>query len=102
MLRAVRQFVMDADKSSDLAALITGPPSSTGDERWDALVCGVAEDVAVRHGLPLPGWVVAHEPLEEWWFVTNYSGLHALAFVETPPTLARHGVFLRRASLVNI
>ena len=102
MLRAVRQFVMDADASGDVSRLLEGEPESTGDLRWDALVAGVAEDVAVRHGVRIPAWISSREPLSEWWFVTDFARLHPTAFFETPPAIARHGVFIRRASLVNV
>ncbi len=102
MLKLVRQFVMDVDRADDPAVMLVPEPQPTGDERWDAFVTGVAEDAAVRHGVAIPKWVSAREPLDEWWFVTDYPGLHPSAFVETPPALARHGVFIRRASLVNV
>ncbi len=102
MLKLVRQFVMDADRSSNPSSLLEPEPATTGDVRWDALVTGVCEDIAVCHGLAIPEWVSSREPLEEWWFVTNYAGLHPIAFVETPPAIARHGVFIRRASLENV
>lgn len=102
MLRLVRQFVMNAERSADVASMISDPPSTTGDKRWDAMVAAVAEYVAVLLHVDVPDWVMESEPLDEWWFVTDYPALHALAFVETPPALARHGVFMRRASLVNV
>ncbi len=99
--RAVRQFVTDADREP--AASIAESPGTTGDPRWDALVAGVAEDVAVRNGCRVPTWVRDPERhLAEWWFVTDIDKLRAQAFVETPAALATHGVFMRRASLVNV
>ena len=101
-LRLVRQFVMDAERG-DAAALIADEPPSTGDPRWDALIAGVVEDVAFRLGLHVPAWVRApHRTLATWWFVTDFEGLHPVAFVETPAAIANHGVFIRRASLVNV
>lgn len=101
-LRLVRQFVMDAERG-DVAELIHHAPSSTGDPRWDALIAGVVEDVAFRAGTPIPAWVRAPErTLTSWWFVTDFSGLHPIAFIETPAAIAGHGVFIRRASLVNV
>lgn len=100
-LRLVRQFVMDTD-CEDIDTMISGPPPTTGDPRWDALIAGVTEDIAFHSRRPVPSWVKSSEPLAEWWFVTDFPALHATAFLETPPALARRGVFLRRASLVNV
>ncbi len=101
VLRLVRQYVMDAE--SDPAASIAAEPRSTGDAKWDALVAGVAEDIAFRYALPTPGWVRRPDrTLAEWWFVTDFDAMRPQALVETPAALATHGVFMRRASLVNV
>ena len=100
-LRLVRQFVMNADRSADVASMITLAPDSTGDERWDALVAGVCEDIAYRHGVAVPAWT-STPPLSQFWFVTDFERLHPTAFLESPPALARRGVFMRRDSLVNV
>ena len=70
----------------------------------DALIAGVVEDVAYRHGVPVPRWAMEPERSTEdrWWFVTSIPALHPTAFVETPASLANRGVFIRRASLVNV
>ena len=103
-LRLVRQFIMDCDHADDVGVHIVDAPALTGDRRWDALVAGVAEDIAYRHGVRVPGWTAERERFtdEQWWFVTSFPALHATAFVETPASLANRGVFIRRASLVNI
>lgn len=100
MLRLVRQYIMNFDNGADFHALTSTPPPSTGDARWDALIAGVTEDIAFRHGFNVPYWTVI-EPLDEWWFVTPVAKLEPTAFVESPPALSRRGVFIRRASLVN-
>ncbi|MEM9033340.1 MAG: hypothetical protein AAGD18_02010 [Actinomycetota bacterium] len=103
MLRWVRQFVADADRADDPSALVDDVPAGTGDERWDALIAGVVEDIAFRLGLPVPPWVREPErSLDTWWFVTRFPSLHATAFVQTPPTISAHGVFIGRDSLVNV
>lgn len=100
MLRAVRQFVKNVDRLGP-AGMIERDPGSTGDPRWDALVAGVVEHVAFAHGASVPEWARA-VPLEQWWFVTDSPRLHATAFVNTPPALARRNVYLTRASLENV
>jgi hypothetical protein len=101
MLRYVRQFVMDCD-AGDPTSLVENEPDTTGDERWDALIAGVVEDVAFRHRIPAPRWALNAPPLDTWWFVTDFERSHPTVFVETPATISRHGVFIRRASLVNV
>ena len=103
MLRAVRQFIMDADRTADPSEMIFQKPPSTGDRRWDALVAGVVEDIAFRHGASTPAWTRSPDLyLDEWWFVTRSVGLHRVALAETPAAVANHGVFIRRDSLVNV
>lgn len=102
-LRLVRQFVMDLDRADDPAELVCDAPRSTGDRRWDALIAGVVEDFSLHHGIQAPQWVF--EParfVEPWWFFTTIEAMRPTAIVETPPALANHGVFISRASLVNV
>ncbi|HET8930685.1 MAG TPA: hypothetical protein VFN21_08515 [Acidimicrobiales bacterium] len=101
LLRLVRQFIMNVEAGGDLEALTASDPGSTGDDRWDALVAGVVEDLAYRHNRRVPEWT-AREPLDSWWFVTSVPKLEPTAFVETPRALANRGVFIRRAALVNV
>lgn len=103
MLRRVRQFVMDVDRAQSAAELIAVPAPTTGDRRWDALVAGVVEDVAFRHRVATPVWTRdAERYLDEWWFVTDFPALRPWALKESPAAVANHGVFIRRASLVNV
>jgi len=101
LLRLIRQFIMDVDAGGDFESLTATDPVSTGDERWDALVAGVVEDLAYRHGTFVPEWTV-REPLDSWWFVTSVPKLEPTALVETPRALANRGVFIRRAAMVNV
>jgi hypothetical protein len=102
-LRIVRQFIMDADSATDLAGAINREPRTTGDQRWDALLAGVAEDLAFARRLPTPAWTAdPRRFLETWWFVTRYKAMHATAMAHTPAALANRGVFITRASLVNV
>jgi len=84
-------------------SLILDRPSSTGDDRWDALVAGFAEHLAFHHGLDYPGW--AEEPdrfLDRWWFPVNTAVARAAAFAHAPAALARRGVFIERRDLVRV
>lgn len=103
LLRAVRQFIGNTERSKDVAAMLREPPVATGERRWDALLAGVVEYIALRCGVPVPAWTVEEERfLDEWWFVTDVERLYPTAFVETPRAIANRGVFIRRASLVNV
>ena len=104
-LRLVRQFIMDTERLD--ASGVTGnvrEPATTGNRGWDALIAGVVEDLAYRHGVAVPRWALEPERSTDdcWWFVTSIPALHPTAFVETPASLANRGVFIRRASLVNV
>ena len=102
-LRLVRQFVMDLEATEDQSTLLAEDPPSTGDARWDALIAGVVEDFALHHGLPAPSWVFAPSRyLSKWWFVTSFTSMRPTAIVETPAALSGRGVFVQRASLVNV
>lgn len=105
-LRLVRQFIMDIERldRATLAAQLFEAPLLTGDRGWDALSAGVVEDVAFRHSIAVPQWAMESERStdDRWWFVTTIAALHPTAFVETPASLANRGVFIRRASLVNV
>lgn len=100
-LRLVRQFIMDTDDRERFETVSRVAPPSTDDDRWDALICGVTEDLALRHGSSVPAWV-RREPLDRWWFLTTVPRNEPTAFVETPPALAHRGVFVRRAALENV
>lgn len=101
-LRLVRQFVMDASQSS-AAPLIAGPPETTGSPQWDALLAGLVEFVSYNAGVPVPGWTKTPDKfLKTWWFLMPFKSLHGIALAETPAALANRGVFISRASLVNV
>lgn len=102
-LRLIRQFIADVESAANPQMLLDDRPPTSGDRRWDALIAGVVEDTAFRIGLRVPSWTT--DPcyqLSEWWFVTSVAALRPTAFVETPAAIANRGVFIRRASLVNI
>lgn len=102
-LRLIRQFIADVESATNPQSLLDDQPPTSGDRRWDALVAGVVEDTAFRIGLDVPSWTTnpVYE-LSEWWFVTSIPALRPTAFVETPAAIANRGVFIRRASLINI
>lgn len=83
--------------------MITAEPPSTGDRRWDAFVAGLAEWLAVRAQMPVPGWTHdADRALAEGWWVTPMASLHAWEYAGTPASLKTRGVYLHRQSLTNV
>jgi hypothetical protein len=101
-LRLIRQFVMDATRD-ETPALIACAPGSTDSLQWDALLAGLCEFVAYNAGTPVPSWTTTPDKfLKTWWFLMPFASLHAMALAETPAALANRGVFITRASLVNV
>lgn len=110
-LRHVIQFLDDiaGRDAADVRAAIHIEPDGVGNPRWDALLAGIAEYVAHRADLPVPGWASAPgRVLNRFWFVIDdilgrsAPGLDIAAFVSAPPELANRGVFLDRSSLVSV
>ncbi len=95
LLRLIRQLrsdfrwlVTDADR-----AAFFGEPSTTGDQRWDAMLASNAENLALEGGLPVPPWTVGHA-LPMFWFVGSTPSLHAYAFSRTPISMQVRGVMV--------
>lgn len=82
----------------------TGPdPGSSGDPRWDALIGGIAERAANRAGIRVPTWTeVQARFLTTKWFLSPYASVQASALVDSPPELAKRGVFLHESSLARV
>jgi len=100
LLRLVRQvrsdsrwLVTDADRAAFFAE-----PSTTGDQRWDAMLAANAENLALESGLPVPPWTAGHA-LPTFWFVGSTQSLHAYAFSRTPISMQVRGVMVDPADL---
>lgn len=76
-------------------------PSTTGDPRWDALLAGAVEDLALQQGVPAPVWTQGHA-LPEFWFVGSMPSLQAYAFAYSPFSLQVRGVMLDPADLESV
>jgi transcriptional regulator with XRE-family HTH domain len=109
-LRHVVQFLDDVRRlpAGQMSASLHDEPESVGDQRWDALLAGVAEYAALGVGTAVPGWSAAPGRfLRRFWFVVEdvlgrpAPGLAALAFVGSPAPLANRGVFLDGDALVS-
>ena len=65
------------------------------DDRWGALLAGVAEWLAARDGFAAPRWV--HTPnrtLSDAWCPYTLASLQRLAADNSPPEMRRHGVLI--------
>ncbi|MGH3494521.1 MAG: hypothetical protein ACRDQ1_14980, partial [Sciscionella sp.] len=73
-------------------------PSTTGDPRWDAMLAGAVDDLAIRDGVPAPAWSQG-KALDRFWFVTDEPALRAYVFAYSPIALQVRGVMVDPADL---
>jgi hypothetical protein len=73
--------------------LLEDVPAPTGDERWDTLLAGLAEHLAMRDGRDAPGWS-GSRGLHRFWFPFDTPGARAQALVHAPAAFRRRGVFV--------
>lgn len=95
LLRLVREMRSNArfvNTRRDRAAFFA-EPSTTGDQRWDAMLAGSVEDLALRQGFAPPPWCAGHA-LPTFWFVGSAPSLHAYAFARSPFPLHVRGVMV--------
>ncbi|MHB1783815.1 MAG: helix-turn-helix domain-containing protein [Acidimicrobiales bacterium] len=103
LLRIVRELVSNAawvKTDADVAAFFARP-STTGDERWDAMLAGVVENLSLKTGRPVPEWTAGHA-LHQLWFVGSVAALDAYALAHTPPSLRVRGVVVDEESLESV
>lgn len=100
---AVTAGFRSLDRAGQAAWLATHPPT-TGDTRWDVLLAGVAEHLAVVWGHSVPAWVSLLRPLEQQWFPGDEIGglLEEHVRTRTWPELARRRVWLDPAQLIAV
>lgn len=90
------------EPTSTRRSLVQAEPPTTGDDRWDALLAGVAEWLAARGEFVAPGWV--HSPertLSASWCPYALASLQRLASANAPPEIRRHGVLVDPYDLVR-
>jgi len=73
--------------------LLDDGPGPTGDERWDVLLHGLAEHLAMRDGRAAPSWS-ATRGLRRFWFPFDPPSARAQAIVHAPAAFRRRGVFV--------
>jgi transcriptional regulator with XRE-family HTH domain len=96
-MRSNAKFVTNAaDREAFYAA-----PSTTGDQRWDAMLAGNVEDLALRDELSVPVWTRGGS-LPQFWFVGSMPSLRAYAFAHSPFSLQVRGVMVDPADLESV
>lgn len=100
IVRESRSNVKFAGEPTDLALFIARP-STTGDQRWDALIAGSTEDMALALNRPAPTWTVGHA-LRTFWFVGSNPAFHAYALAHSPGSLKVRGVIIDPADLESV
>ncbi len=103
VLRIVRESRSNAkwvDGAEDLKVFLAAP-STTGDRRWDALLAGSTEDLALRQKQPVPGWTQGHA-LQTFWFVGDNRFFDAYNLAHSPASLKVRGVILDPSDLESV
>ncbi|MGQ0466981.1 MAG: helix-turn-helix domain-containing protein [Sporichthyaceae bacterium] len=97
LLRVVRQMRTDLRHLEGHAEpqwlAFLAAPSTTGDQRWDAMLAGVIEGCALSAGRPVPAWT-AGRVLERFWWVGEVASLRAYCFAHSPFSLQIRGVLV--------
>jgi transcriptional regulator with XRE-family HTH domain len=103
LLRIVRETRANARwaaRGPELAVFLA-TPSTTGDQRWDALLAGSTEDLALRTTIAPPKWTRGHA-LPTFWFVGENRFFDAYAFAHSPASLKVRGVMLDPSDLESV
>lgn len=103
LLRLVRESRSNAkwvERAEDLTVFFAAP-STTGDRRWDALLAGSTEDLALRRAVPVPSWTHGNA-LPTFWFVGESRFFDAYALAHSPASLKVRGVMLDPADLESV
>ena len=88
------EFYLERDASARAAMLAPEPPL-TDYARGDAYLAAVAEHLALRHELPIPGWTQAPARfLKRPWYPCGLESLKAILLVESPPAFRRRLIFV--------
>jgi transcriptional regulator with XRE-family HTH domain len=100
-LRLVFEFLRAAGEDGhSLRLLVAAEPAPTGDERFDALLAAIAEDLCVHAGIRPPSWVHDDDRfLNGLWWVSELPSARAGALVHAPASYRRRGVMIARHDL---
>ncbi|WP_157099794.1 hypothetical protein [Microbispora sp. ATCC PTA-5024] len=78
--------------------LLSPEPPSVGDSRWDVFLAALAEHLAAKDGQAGPAWAETRR-LRQFWFPFNTPAARVDAFVHSPASFRRRGVFIHPQEL---
>jgi len=101
-MRLVFEFLRAAQEDGHaLRLLVAAEPQATGDERFDALLAAVAEDLSVQQRIRPPSWArETHRFLDGLWWVSSLPSARARALVHSPASYRRRGIMIDRHDLI--
>ncbi|HEV2347148.1 MAG TPA: hypothetical protein VGS97_23830 [Actinocrinis sp.] len=93
--RLVAEFLEEYrhEPEQDRLMLLGPEPLSTGDERWDVFLAGLAEYLAARADRAAPAWA-ERRSLRRFWFPFGSRAARADALVHSPAAFRRRGIFI--------
>ena len=101
-LRLVFEFLREVD-TKELTLRVAVEPESTGDQRFDAMLAALSEDLCVSNGVSPPSWVFADQRfLDSAWWVSNLKSARTRALVNAPASYRRRGVMIDRHDLTSV
>ena len=101
-LRLVFEFLREVD-TKELTLRVAVEPESTGDQRFDAMLAALSEDLCVSNGVSPPSWVFADQRfLDSAWWVSNLKSARTRALVTAPASYRRRGVMIDRHDLTSV
>ena len=101
-LRLVFEFLREVD-AKKLTLRVAVEPESTGDQRFDAMLAALSEDLCVSNGVSPPSWVFADQRfLDSAWWVSNLKSARTRALVNAPASYRRRGVMIDRHDLTSV
>jgi transcriptional regulator with XRE-family HTH domain len=103
LLRIVRESRANAiwaASDGDLKVFLAAP-STTGDQRWDALIAGSTENLALHNKISVPKWTRGHA-LPTLWFVGDNPFFDAYALAHSPASLKVRGVMVDPSDLESV
>ena len=101
-LRLVFEFLREVD-AKELTLRVAVEPESTGDQRFDAMLAALSEDLCVSNGVSPPSWVFADQRfLDSAWWVSNLKSARTRALVNAPASYRRRGVMIDRHDMTSV
>jgi DNA-binding XRE family transcriptional regulator len=89
--------------ASETALVVADDPPRTGDSRVDALIAALAEHIAMRRQIAVPGWTEdSTRVARPWWFVAEGPAWIPTSLRESPPSFARRGIFVTSGGLERL